>query len=302
MTSPIVLFVYSRPDHTLRTIEALRRNTLASSSDLIVFSDGARTTDKQANVNEVRNCLKNTEGFRSVTIHHRPHNFGLAKSIIEGVSSVLKEHERVIVLEDDLETSPHFLTYMNEALSKFSEDERVCSIHGYVYPVKNFLPPQAFFLRGADCWGWATWRRAWVHFNPDGRYLLDEINRRQLIKEFDYNGAFPFSKMLKDQIKGTNDSWAIRWHASAFLANKLTLYPARSLVNNIGCDRSGEHSDSTNIYNQELSPTPIDLRNVDVIPSAPASEAFEDYFWRSERRLMRRLSYFLGSTLRKVTK
>ena len=110
--SPVVLFVYNRIDHTHRTVIALSSNVLANKTDLIIFSDAARSLDKQASVDEVRAYLKAITGFRSVTIHHRQHNFGLAKSIITGVTQVFAVHERIIVLEDDMVTSPYFLTYM----------------------------------------------------------------------------------------------------------------------------------------------------------------------------------------------
>ena len=161
ITAPIALFVYARPDHALRTVEALLKNPEASGSDLIVFSDAARTADKEEAVHHVREYVANIQGFRSLTVHHRPQNYGLAKSIIDGVSQVLETYDRVIVLEDDMETSPHFLRYMNAALYNYADDERVISVHGYVYPTNQTLP-EAFFLRGADCWGWATWRRGWM--------------------------------------------------------------------------------------------------------------------------------------------
>ncbi|HEY8359058.1 MAG TPA: glycosyltransferase, partial [Ramlibacter sp.] len=226
---PIALFVHARPAHTERTVASLLRNEGAAQSDLLVFSDAARTPEKQAAVAEVRAFIAGIRGFRSVRIVERPSNFGLAKSIIDGVSQVLAESDRVIVVEDDMVTSPHFLTYMNEALERFRDDERVISVHGYVYPVASALP-EAFFLPGADCWGWATWRRGWSVFNPDGQALLDELTRRKLLRAFDFNGTHDYSGMLRDQIAGRNDSWAVRWYASAFLADKLTLYPGRSLV------------------------------------------------------------------------
>ena len=98
----------------------------------------------------------------------------------------------MIVLEDDMVVSPYFLEYMNEALEQFVEDDRVISVHGYVYPV-DFELPEAFFIQGADCWGWATWQRGWKIFEPNGQFLLDELVRRHLIQKFDYNGAYPFS-------------------------------------------------------------------------------------------------------------
>jgi hypothetical protein len=294
--APITLFTYARPDHARRTVEALLQNHYAASHDLIVFSDAARTPGKRSAVAEVRAYLETITGFRSVTIHRRPHNFGLAKSIIEGITQVLSDNERIIVLEDDMVTSSHFLSYMNEALDKYADDGRVISIHGYVYPVEPVLH-DAFFLTGADCWGWATWRRGWDHFNPDGQHLLDELNRRKLIPAFDFNGAYSFSEMLAGQIKGTNDSWAVRWHASAFLADKLTLYPGRSLVHNIGNDNSGTHCGNSAVHDIELSQVPVDLNNIEVKPSEEGRHAFEMFFRKSRgglwRRLVRRISKYV---------
>lgn len=287
MTAPIALFVYDRVWHARRTVEALLNNELSSATDLVVFSDAARTPQRQAAVDDVRAYLGTIGSFRSITIHHRPSNFGLAKSIIDGIGQVLNDHERVIVLEDDMVTSPHFLTYMNQALDKFASDGRVASIHGYVYPVRQQLP-EAFFLPGADCWGWATWRRGWAHFNPDGRSLLDQLKRRKLLSEFDFAGTYPYSRMLEDQIKGRNDSWAIRWYASTFLAEKLTLYPGRSLVHNIGNDSSGTHCDKTESHAVELSDTPINLSDVTVTPSVQGRQAFERFFRRTHGSRLRR--------------
>lgn len=295
MTSPIALFVYSRSEHTRRTVEALLANSLASESDLIVFSDAARTPEKREAVEEVRAYLTTIKGFRSVTIHHRPHNFGLARSIIEGVTAVLQQYEQIIVLEDDMVTSPFFLAYMNEALARYASDSRVVSIHGYVYPVRGTLP-EAFFLPGADCWGWATWRRGWACFNPDGAQLLRELKQRKLERVFDYEGSYPYTHMLEAQIAGMNDSWAIRWYASTFLQGKLTLYPGRSLVHNIGNDASGTHCGQYSAMDTVLSDRPIRLNGVAVESSTAAREEFIRFFRRQSRsRIAVRIRRLLGS-------
>jgi putative methyltransferase (TIGR04325 family) len=297
VSAPIALFVYARPDHVRRTVEALLKNSEAANSDLIVLSDAARTSDKVEAVRQVREYVKGIEGFRSLTIHHRPENYGLAKSIIEGVSQVLTAHDRVIVMEDDLETSPLFLRYMNEALDRYAEDDRVISVHGYIYPLQKTLP-EAFFLRGADCWGWATWRRGWKHFNPDGQFLLDELKRQKLLKAFDFNGAYSYSGMLQGQINGTNDSWAVRWHASAFLANKLTLYPGRSLVHNIGNDSTGTHCGTNAVFDAVLSSTPIRLDDVAVEESVTARKTIEDFLRAKRTPLQRVLGQFMPENVR----
>ena len=289
MSAPIVLFTYCRPDHTRRTVESLLKNRLVSESDLIVYSDAARTPEKQQAVDAVRAYLGTISGFRSVTVKHRPENYGLARSIIQGVTEVLQQSDRIIVLEDDMVTSPHFLPYMNEALERYADDERVVSIHAYVYPVDEPLP-EAFFLTGADCWGWATWRRGWACFNPDGQSLLDELGRRKLIRAFDFSGAYPCSKMLEDQIKGKNDSWAIRWHASAFLAGKLTLYPGRSLVQNIGNDDSGQHGGATTAYDAPLAQQPLLLRPIPVEENKLARQAVVRFLRATRPTLIRRVA------------
>jgi putative methyltransferase (TIGR04325 family) len=279
--SPILLFVYNRLWHTKETVTALLKNELAAESDLIIFSDGALNSTSIKPVNQVRDYVHSITGFKSIQIIERDYNFGLAKSIIDGVTRVCQDYGRVIVLEDDIIASPYFLRYMNDGLNLYENNERVISIHGYVYPTKEELP-ETFFLRGADCWGWATWKRGWNLFEPDGKILLKELEKRKLAKNFDMNGAYKFTKMLKDQIKGKNDSWAIRWHASAFLASKLTLYPGKSLVTNIGLDGSGTHCSKSSALVSKLAVKPISLNSIPVEESEYAKSSIEVFF-RSKR-------------------
>jgi len=170
--APIVLFVYARPEHTRRTLEALAANMLAEQSDLIVYADAARSEREAEAVRAVRELIRATSGFRSVMLVERDMNFGLARNIIEGVSEVLRERERVIVLEDDIVTAPLFLTYMNEALERYRHNEDVMHISGYIYPMRTDGLPETFFLPPASCWGWATWARAWLHFSKDPDELM----------------------------------------------------------------------------------------------------------------------------------
>jgi hypothetical protein len=166
---------------------------------------------------------------------------------------------------------------MNSALSIYADSEDIICIHGYVYPCRDRLP-ETFFIRGADCWGWATWRRGWKSFNSDGKYLLDQIKGHKLEHKFNFDGAYDFIGMLGDQIAGKNDSWAIRWNASAFLANKLTLYPGRSLVDNIGNDGSGTHNGSTNMFDVSLALKPILIKDIPLLESKIGYRAFSRYF------------------------
>lgn len=251
--APVILFVYARLAHTQRTIEALGKNLLADKTDLIVYSDAAKDKSQEEAVAKVRHYLKTVDGFKSVMIIEREKNWGLANSILSGVSETLASNSSVIVLEDDLVTSPYFLNFMNEGLVKYETIEAVASIHGYVYPTINAHQP--FFLRGSDCWGWATWERAWKTFNQNGLELLEELEKKKLSSEFDFESSYPYTKMLKDQIAGKNNSWAVRWKASTFLNNQLVLYYHESLVQNIGNDNTGTHSDTTDVFEVKLANT-----------------------------------------------
>ena len=270
--APIALFAYQRPEHLRRTLESLAANDLAAASTLFVFSDGARSGADRSRVEAVRGYLSTLTGFKEVVIIERERNLGLAASIIEGVTRVVGQFGRVIVLEDDMVTSPYFLRYMNEALEMYQNEERVISIHGYLYPVKARLP-ETFFLKGADCWGWGTWSRAWKLFNPDGSALLGILKQRGLEHEFDCCGCFPYTQMLKDQISGKINSWAIRWHASAFVLDKLTLYPGRSLICNIGCDFSGTHCLASDDYRADIASEPVLHENIPVVEHLAARSA-----------------------------
>lgn len=259
--APIALFAFRRPDHTRRTLAALAANKEAKHSLLYAFCDGPKREADVEDVQAVRRLMRETDGFAAVKIVEHQTNIGLANSIIGGVSAMLADYPQVIVVEDDLATSPHFLGYMNQALRIYADEAAVASIHGYIYPVEDEFPA-TFFLRGADCWGWATWRRAWAVFEPNACLLAKKLRERGLDQAFDMDGAYPYMQMLQDAEEGKVDSWAIRWHASAFLENMLTLYPGRSLVQNIGTEGSGTHGDISDSFEVELETRPLDPQRI----------------------------------------
>ena len=259
--APITLFVYKRLWHTERAVEALQANQYAAASDLIIFSDGPKNGEEREEINQIRAYIKGIKGFEKIEIIERQENYGLARSIIAGVTEVVNRYGRIIVMEDDLISSPYFLKFMNEGLNFYEYREKIISIHGYVLPLKDQMP-ETYFLRRADCWGWGTWKRGWDLFESDGKKLLQKIQTNKLEKYFDVNGSYPYVEMLKDQIKGKNDSWAIRWLATAFIHNKLTLYPGRSLIQNIGHDNTGSHSMRLNCFDVELTREPINIQEI----------------------------------------
>lgn len=280
--APIALFVYNRPAHTRQTVEALLKNELAGDSDLIIFSDAPKVPEAAEAVRGVRKYIKTISGFRTVSIVERDSNWGLAKSVIDGVTTVVNKHERIIVLEDDLIVSPYFLGYMNRALDHYLHEEKVMQISANMFPVSsNDVLPDTFFCKMTTSWGWATWDRAWRKFEPDANKLLKLIIARRLRKEFDM--GYCYFQMLEMQARGEVDSWAIRWYASVFLAGGLCLHPSASLVVNIGHDGSGTHCGSAGDYEVSL-PNRMPTIFPNVIEESRQGRQALEAFYRSINR------------------
>ena len=302
MYAPVLLFVYNRPAHVRRTVEALRANLLAAESDLYVYSDAAKDESSLEAVREVRAYVRHIDDFRSVTVVERPQNWGLARNIIDGVTTHVNRAGRVIVLEDDLVTAPYFLTFMNDALEAYKDEPRVGHIQACDFTQDPSLP-DTFLIRWTGSWGWGTWARAWKHFNPDGRALLDELLARKLDRTFDFDGTYGYTRMLRRQIEGKNNSWAIRWNASLFLRGILSLNVGRSLVQNEGFDGSGTNCGGGGLYASNLY-----MKRLEVVPIFPVEEnasarrAYVRYyartnsFWaKAVRRIKRTLKGDFGA-------
>ncbi|HOO94903.1 MAG TPA: glycosyltransferase [Proteiniphilum sp.] len=281
--SPILLFTYNRPEHTRLTLEALKKNHLSDRSRLYIFSDGYRNETDREEVMKVRELVRSVEGFAAIHIEERTENVGLARNIIEGVTRVVNEHGKVIVLEDDLITSPYFLTFMNDVLERYEQEEKIAHVQGFCFPLQGL--PDAFLIRWTGSWGWATWKRAWNLFNPDGEALLSEIMKKRLDREFDFNGNYPFTRMLRRQVNGENDSWAIRWNASLFLHNRLSVNAGKSLVQNIGFDGSGRHSGHDVIYTTPLHMSALSSEIPRIEENKAVRKAFEKYYRRTNSLL-----------------
>lgn len=300
--APILLFAYNRPDHVQRCIASLQANTLSADSDLFIFSDAARTMADTDNVKAVREMTRRVTGFRSVTITERQENWGLARSIIDGVTTLVKRYGRVIVVEDDLVVAPYFLQFMNDALETYKDEERIGHIQACDF-TKNPSLPDMFLIKWTGSWGWATWERAWRFFEPDGRKLLHELEDRKLTRQFDFNGKYGFTRMLRRQIEGKNNSWAIRWNASLFLRDMLSLNVGRSLVANEGFDGSGTNCGGGGLYDSELWMQPLPVQSITpVVENLQARKVFEQYygatnsFWaKALRRIKRTLKGDFGA-------
>lgn len=263
MLAPVVLFVYNRPKHTNQTLEALSKNMLSAQSTLYIYADGPKKEASEEELKEierVRNLIRKKKWCGTVHIIEREHNWGLADNIVDGVTAATNTYGKAIVLEDDIVTSPGFLQYMNDALNLYADTDSVMHISGYMFPVKDALPP-TFFYSPTTCWGWGTWARAWKHFNPNAQELAGKLAAVDIHK-FNANGTYPYYEQLVANATGQLKTWAVKWYASVFLLSGNSLHPYPSLVNNIGNDGGGENCGISHVFGwnklaQHISVKPI---------------------------------------------
>ncbi len=279
--APIVLFVYNRPDHTRRTLMALSKNELAQHSKLFVFADGPKndvSSKDLDNVKSTRSVLMEQNWCKEITIKYEDKNKGLANSIIDGVTKVINKFGKVIVLEDDIVTGKYFLRFMNESLELYANDTKVFGVSGYKFPTLEKIKPVTYFLPISSSWSFGTWLDRWNEVNFDGKFLLADIKKRQLMKKINF-GNYPYYEMLENQVKGNNDSWAIRFHTSMFLKNKLFLFPNLSLIQNIGFDNSGQHCEIEDFFSKiSVSDELINVQSEPIIVREDVKNIFKKSF------------------------
>jgi hypothetical protein len=254
MIAPVLVFVYNRPEHTRRTIESLSHNLLAGASELFIYSDAAKDASAAEAVNAVRSYLKTITDFKSVTIIERDKNWGLAASIIDGVTNIVNQFGKVIVLEDDILTSPYFLSFMNDALDFYENKKKVWHISGYMYPIKKSHLPETFFSKNENCWGWATWKDRWQNFEKNPDALLAAFTPK-MKKEFNLDNSCNFFRQIELNKNGISNTWAIFWEATIFLHEGLCINPRDSFTQNIGNDGSGVNCGKSNKYD-----TPFNIK------------------------------------------
>lgn len=239
--APIALFTYNRPQHTLETLQFLMANPGFAASPLHVFSDGPKYSDDMPKIMAVRQAVRNLN-LPNLTLHEREANVGLFQSIVSGVSALCEQDGRVIVIEDDLRVAPYFLNYMNTALDRYADAEQVMQVSGYMFPADLATPNDTVFLPFTTTLGWATWQRAWQHFDSEAQGYAELKRNRVLRRRFDLDGAYPYFRLLEKQRRGKVHSWGICWYLSVFLRAGLTLHPTKSAVQNFGFDGTGTHS------------------------------------------------------------
>ena len=290
--APIVIFTYNRYEHFVKVIENLKLCDLANQSDLFIYSDGAKTEIEQDIVQKIRVYVKKIEGFKSVTLVAQNENYGLAKNIIEGVTKIVNEYEKIIVLEDDLIVSNQFLKYMNISLENFKDEKRIWHISGWNYPIDTINLPYLIQIRIMNCWGWATWKDRWNYFEKDPKKLINEFNK-DMIKAFDVDNSGVFWNQIIANNNGLINTWAIFWYATIFLNNGICINPKISMVKNIGHDGSGTHKSIANktytTNNEIFNFNEIDFKIHNVCENELAIQRIKEFYKKNRPSFISRL-------------
>jgi sugar transferase len=300
--APIVLFTYNRLDHTRKTVKALQRNVYAKESVLYIYSDAPKTESAAKTVQAVRDYLRTINGFREVRIILREENWGLARNIMDGVTQIVNQYGKIIVLEDDIVTSKYFLKYMNDALEYYKNEKKVMMIHGHNYDiVQSDHLEETFFVESGGCWGWATWANAWKYFDRNPKELLGKTTKEQK-KRINFDGAVSdMWKQVEMNADGRLHTWAVFWHASIVLQQGLALFPRKTLVRNVGFDGSGENCGTSDPYAIEESlDIEIEYFPSQIIESVLAREQMKKRFMQRRptgvKSMIQKLCAFLRNT------
>lgn len=247
--APIAIFAYNRRDRLATMMESLAACDGFDQSTVKIFVDGPKNEAGAPAVEDVRELVRSLP-YPNVQHVISEKNSGLRNAISAGVSRIVEEHGRVIVLEDDLVLSPIALTYFNQALDYYQQDEMIWSVVGYMYDCPSMRDEgKTVTLPFTHPWGWATWNRAWKHFELDGRPSDADLESAAFRSAFDMNGLYPFTGQLRNSIRGRVNSWYIHWYYALFRHGARSIFPPRRVLDNFGMN-TGSHASSLNPFDR----------------------------------------------------
>ena len=231
----IAYIIFNRPRHTRETFEVIRAQR---PSKLFIIADGPRAghaTDVER-CRAVRQIVEHIDWPCEVHREYAEQNLGLKRRISSGLTWVFSLTEAAIVLEDDCLPHPDFFGYCQDLLERYKEDERIWVITGNNFQNgKRRGDASYYFSKFGHCWGWASWRRAWQHFDGDLSFWPEWKHsddwRRKMPDPFEQRY---WIDILDRVYQHKIDSWAYPWLATLWYHGALTATPRVNLVTNIG--------------------------------------------------------------------
>lgn len=291
--APIGIFAFKRPAHLARALESLAKNPEFLKSPLYIFCDGSRKDAERAEVEKVRQVARDCP-HPSKTVVEQPQNLGLARSIISGVEDLCRRYGTAIVIEDDLTLSPLFLRYTNDALVRYRDDDRVMQVAGHIFPRRIKSAHDAVMLPMTTTYGWATWKRAWDHFDKSMSGRAKLAADPSLRRRFDLDGAYPYWEMLENQVRGQVDSWGIKWYLSVFMRDGIAVFPTQTLVAH-EFDGTGTHLTVPQMRRQVFRTTPVTRWPAPTVDEQ--AFAAMKRFLRRDRSLLVRVARYVAASL-----
>lgn len=304
--APVALFVYNRPDHVRKTVEALLHNDLASETNLVVYADGPKKTateETKQQIKAVRDFVSSITGFKSIEFHFAEKNIGCADSIIRGVTETVNRYGKVIVVEDDIVVNPFFLRFMNEGLSFYKDDKRIFTLGGTSIGIdipSNYKDDIYLSCRSVS-WGWSTWADRWALADWDiEQYPIIENPTWWRIKKFNRGGDDLYDMLLM-QLRGEIDAWDIRWEYCIHQHHGYTVVPVKSFARNCGMDNSGTHCGISLGYSfaPDYENEVFDVRFVERIrPNCKILKSYHDFFQYEKVSFLKRTKRRMKAMLR----
>lgn len=241
-----ILFTYNRSYHTKQVLDALKRNTVQPER-LLIFQDGLkgdRDVEEWKKVNALIHGIDWCE--KEIIVSGR--NLGLAESIVSGINYAFREHDAVIVLEDDCVPTANFIAFMEQCFERYQSDYHVYSVSGYSWPIG--LEKGQYDVYGCgriSSWGWGTWKDRWSIYGRDYD-LLQELKQEEATSRSLALWGKDLEETLVGNIRGSNDSWAVFWALNVIARNGICINPYESLIKNIGMDGTGVHCGVTDRF------------------------------------------------------
>ena len=300
--APIVILAYKRVDHLRKTLEAIQKNPLAGQTDLIVYSDGPKYPDNTKDISDIRalrELVKSKQWCKNVTLIPSEKNKGLNDAFFDGITEVINQYGKAIVLEEDTVVSPYFLEYMNDTLNLYENEKNVFQITGYMYDMKTANLPSTYFLSVPNTWGWATWKDRWDKLIHDPKKIKEELIKNNAYNTLTIDGAAPdFWNQMEANVEGKMNTWDIKWFCSVVIHNGLTLYPKWSLVENIGFDGSGSNfQKGGSRFSVKMNRNKIVLEKIPVEENLKAKKVFVKFFKKFQPGIFQKIKEKIHLTL-----
>lgn len=304
LPAPIAIFAFNRPDHLRRTLEALAANELAAKSHVTFFCDGPRTAEEKIKTNAVRTIARAAQGFASVKVVERTQNMGCAAAVIDGLKQMFAHHEKLIVIEDDILTSPYTLRFLNDGLDFYENKKTVFNISAWsppakIFPIPKEYPYDVYAVQRFECWGWASWRDRFQNIDW-GVTDYEKFKESPLLRRAFNRGGEDLSPMLDMQMDGKINSWAIRAAYTCFKNGQVGILPVFSYSTNIGMESGTHCTDKNSNLDNDVTKA---KKKIEFIETIFCDEEMQKLFRKVyAKSILSRLTSFINPEIKKKIK